>query len=154
MWNMSLSRFISLWTHPDYAPDAVTEDELNRIEGRLQTRLPADYRNAVLQFGLPRPTVELLDAIVDRHLDLRDVSDFLGPADIVTVTEDWRDSGLSDELVAFATDCMGNLFCFPTAAEAAGEAPVFFFDHDHRSMDVVAPSFTRWIDEFCRVAPH
>ena len=152
--NMSLSRFISLWTHPDYAPDAVTEGELDRVEGRLRTRLPADYRSAVLQFGLPRPTIKLLDAIVDRKLGLRDVSDFLGPAEMVTVTEDWRDLGLPEELVAFATDCMGNLFCFPTAASAVGEVPVLFFDHDEGSVDVVAPSFSRWIDVFCGVAPH
>lgn len=151
---MSLARFISLWTHPDYAPDAVTEDELERVEGRLETRLPADYRSAVLHFGLPRPTIELLDAIVDRGIELTGVSDFLGPAEMVTVTEDWRDSGLPEELVAFATDCMGNLFCFPPAAEAIGEVPVFFFDHDERSVDVVAPSFTRWIDDFCGVASH
>src|SRR5215217_2049921 len=114
---MSLSRFITLWTHPDYAPDPVSEDELKKAEGLLQTRLPPDYRIAVLEFGLPRPTIELLDAIVERELDLRDVSEFLGPAEIVSVTVDWRDLGLPEELVAFATDCMGNLFCFPTEAE-------------------------------------
>lgn len=152
--NMSLSRFISIWTHADYAPEGVTEDELERVAARLQTRLPADYRTAVLQFGLPRPTIKLLDAIVDRQLDLRDVSDFLGPGEIVTVTEDWRDLGLPEELVAFATDCMGNLFCFPTAFDDGGDVPVFFFGHDERSVDIVAPSFTRWIEQFCGVAPH
>ncbi len=151
---MSLSRFIALWTDPGYAPDPVSEGELESAEGRLDTRLPADYRNAVLQVGLPRPTSALLDAIVDRELDLRDVSEFLSPADLVSVTEGWRDLGLPEELVAFATDCMGNLFCFPTAAEAGGPVPVFFFDHDDRSVDVIAPSFTHWIEEFCGVTPH
>lgn len=150
---MSLSRFIALWTHPGYTPEPVSEDELENAEVRLQARLPADYRNAVLQLGLPRPTIELLDAIVDRELDLRDVSQFLGPAEIVSVTGDWHDLGLPEELVAFATDCMGNLFCFPTEAHG-GEAPVFFFDHDERTVDVIAPSFTRWIEGFCEVAPH
>jgi len=151
---MSLRRFISIWTHSDYPPDAVTEIELEGVEGRLQTRLPGDYRSAILKFGLPRLTIKLLDAIVDRQLALKDVSDFLGPAEMVTVTEDWRELGLSEDLVAFATDCMGNLFCFPTASDCTAEVPVFFFDHDERSVDVVAPSFTRWIDEFCGVAPH
>lgn len=90
------------------------------------------YRNTVLQFGLPRPTAELLDVIVHRELDLRDVSDFLGPSEIVSVTEDWRDVGLPEEFVAFATDCAGNLFCFPAEAEAGGEPPVFFFNHYYR----------------------
>ena len=151
---MSLSRFIALWTHPEHTPDPVSEDDLDDAEGRLQTRLPTDYRNAVLQLGLPRPTIELLDAIVDRELDLRDLSEFLSPAEIVSVTQDWRDLGLPEELVAFATDCMGNLFCFPMQADGGGEVPVFFFDHDERTVDVIASSFTRWIEEFCRVAPH
>lgn len=150
---MSLSRFIALWTHPDYAPDLVYKHELDGTEHRLQTRLPTDYRNEVLQFGLPRPTAELLDAIVDRELDLRDVSDFLSPSEIVSVTEDWRDLGLPEEFVAFATDCAGNLFCFPEAKDD-GELPVYFFHHDNRTLDIIAPTFTQWIEEFCSVAPH
>lgn len=151
---MSLSRFIALWTHPDYASDPVSDGDLERAEGSLQTRLPTDYRNAILQLGLPRPTIELLDAIVDRELDLRDVSDFLSPAELVSVTDDWRDLGLPEELVAFATDCMGNLFCFPTEADDGGEVSVFFFDHDEMTVEVIAPSFTKWIEAFCGVAPH
>lgn len=151
---MSLGRFIALWTHPDYAPDPVSDGELESAEGRLNVRLPAEYRSAVLQLGLPRPTIALLDAIVDQELDLRDVNDFLSPAELVSVTEDWRDLGLPEELVAFATDCMGNLFCFPTVADAGGPAPVFFFDHDARTLEVIAPSFIKWIEEFCAVAPH
>ena len=151
---MSLGRFIALWTHPDHRPDAVSGEELERAEGRLHTRLPADYRDAVLEFGLPHPTIALLDAIVDRQLDLRDVSEFLSPVEMVSVTEGWRDLGLPEELVAFATDCMGNLFCFPTEADDGTEGPVFFFDHDSGAVDLIAPSFTRWIEEFCGVAPH
>jgi hypothetical protein len=150
---MSTSRFIALWTHPDYAPDAVAENDLKEAERRLQTCLPADYRHAVLHFGLPRLTIDLLDAIVDRELDLRDVSDFLTPAEIVTVTEDWRDLGLPEELVAFATDSTGNLYCFPSQGNGSG-APVFFFDHANRAVEAIAPSFTRWIETYCSIAPH
>ena len=109
---MSISRFISLWTHPDYAPTAVSAAQLEGVERRLQTQLPSEYKDAVLEFGLPRPTIALLNAICDRHLELYAVGDFLGPAEIVEVTEDWRDLGLPDELLAFATDGTGNLFCF------------------------------------------
>lgn len=148
---MSLGRFITLWTHPNYPPDIVSEENLEDAEKRLRTRFPAEYRADLLRFGLPRPTIGLLDAIVDRELDLKDVSDFLGPDEMVSVTQDWRDLGMPEELVAFATDSGGNLFCFPT--ETDGEAPVFYFDHDSRSAEVIASSFTRWIDEFCGLAP-
>jgi cell wall assembly regulator SMI1 len=149
-----LNASIALWTRLESASVPVSAGELDRAEERLQTRLPADYRSAVLQFGLPRPTFELLNAIVDRQLDLGDVSDFLSPTEMVSVTEEWRDLGLPEELVAFATDCMGNLYCFPKPDEPGGSTPIFFFDHDSRALDVVAPSFTRWIEDFCAVAPH
>jgi hypothetical protein len=151
---MSFNRFITLWTHPDYPPHAVSEDELSQAEVRLQTKLPAEYRNAILQFGLPRPTIQLLDTIVDRELDLRDVSDFLSPTDLVAVTEDWREMGLPEGLVAFATDCMGNLFCFPTEGGTEAEGSIVFFDHDDQTVDLIAPSFIQWVDEFCGLAPH
>ena len=150
---MSLARFIALWTHPNYGADSVSEEDLDGAERRLETRLPADYRSAVLEHGLPRPTIELLDATVDRELDVPAVSDFLNPEEMVFVTEDWRDLGLPEELVAFATDSMGNLFCFPIDAGASAELPVFFFDHDKEAVDSVASSFTQWIDQFCAIAP-
>jgi hypothetical protein len=150
---MSMSRFISLWTHPDYAPIAVSAGELEAVERRLQTQLPFDYKRAALEFGLPRPTGELLDAICDRQADLAALGDFLGPAEIVEVTEDWRDLGLPEELVAFATDGIGNLFCFSTDPSGASAQPVFLWDHDSKEVRTVASSFADWIEDFCRLQP-
>lgn len=150
---MNFNRFVELWTHPKFPPDRVSEDELRRAEAHLQASLPDDYRSAVLQIGLPRPTIELLDFIAEQELDLRDVSDFLGPAEMISVTQEWRELGLPDNLVAFATDCMGNLFCFPTNTEAGGSVPVYFFDHDFETVDLIAPTFTHWVNEFCELRP-
>jgi hypothetical protein len=151
---MSLERFIKLWTHPDYAPEPVIEEELRAAEQRLQTRLPTVYRNAVMEFGLPRPTIELLDAICDRELDLYGLGDFLGPTEIVEVTGDWRDLGLPEELVAFATDGMSNLFCFPTSSEVTEELPVFLWDHDSKEVESVARSCSAGIDGYCLLSPN
>jgi len=151
---MSMSRFITLWTHPDHAPEPVMEDKLAAAEGVLKARLPSDYREAILEFGLPRPTIALLDTICDRNLDLDDVSDFFSPQDIVAHTEDWRDLGLPEELIAFANDCMGNLFCFAADPSNNSEQPVFLWDHDDKSVETVAPSFTRWIENYCSLSAH
>jgi len=151
---MSLSRFISLWTNPDYAPAPVSSEDLAGVERRLQMQLPSDYKEAVLEFGLPRPTTELLDAICNRQLDLRDVSDFLSPDEIVEETSEWRDLGLPEELLAFAKDCMGNLFCFLSDTNEGGVRSVFFWDHDSKEVDTVASSFSGWIEGFCGVAPN
>lgn len=147
-----MSRFIALWTHPDYPPARLTSDDLEDVERRLQTSLPTDYNTAMLEYGLPRPTIELLDTICDRQLDLRDVSDFLGPDEMVKVTCEWRDLGLPVELFAFATDCMGNLFCFASDPNGGGVRPVLFWNHDSKEVETVAPSFSSWIKDFCRVA--
>lgn len=151
---MSMSRFITLWTHPDYAPEPVMEDKLAAAESELNARLPSDYRAAILEFGLPRPTIALLDTICDRDLDLHDVSEFFSPQELVECTEDWRDLGLPEELMAFANDCMGNLFCFPADPSNNSEQPVFFWDHDDKSVETVAPSFTCWIEDFCSLSAH
>ena len=52
-----------------------------------------------------------------------------------------------DDMVAFASDCSGNLFCFRTI----GGGAVFLFNHDFETIGEVAPSFAQWIDSFCKI---
>jgi len=145
---MGLELFIARWMHPDYPPRPVSGEALDAVEARFNFAFPGDYREAVLQFGLVSPTIELLDAIVDRELGMADLSQLLDPAQMVTSTEAWREMGLPGNMVAFASDCMGNLFCFGTDCEPT----VFFFDHDFETTREVAPSFSLWIDGFCALA--
>jgi hypothetical protein len=149
---MSLHQFIKLWVHPDYPPKAVTEQALRTVEGRFDFAFPNDYRNAVLQHGLASPTIDLLDVIVDGELDMADLSKLLEPASMIERTEAWREMGLPSDLVAFASDCCGNLFCFSTATERTNR--IFYFDHDFGTTREIAPSFSSWIDAFCNLSPH
>jgi hypothetical protein len=73
---MSLARFIEKWTSGYYPPDPVSEPDLQRVEERFKVRMPEVYREAVLEFGLPRPNIALLDAIVERELDVYSVGNF------------------------------------------------------------------------------
>jgi len=147
---MSLERFTSRWTIPEYPPTPVDAHALAKAETSLGVRFPADYRVAVLRCGLPHPTIALLDSIVEHDLSVADVSDFLDPTSIVETSRSWRDIGLPDHLIAFASDSLGNLFCF-SGHSPDGTSSVFFFDHDEGSVDEVAPSFTAWIDELARL---
>ena len=63
---MSLARFADKWGSSHYPSDSVSEADLRSVEHRFAVRLPDDYREAVLETGLPRTTIDLLDAIVDK----------------------------------------------------------------------------------------
>jgi cell wall assembly regulator SMI1 len=144
---MGLDRFIAMWMSPDYPPAPVTEAGLSSVEQRFGFSFPPDYRNEVCRHGLASPTIALLDAIVAGGLDMADLSELLDPEEMIASTESWHDMGLPDDMVAFASDCSGNLFCFRTV----GGGAVFLFDHDFETAGEVAPSFAQWIDSFCKI---
>ncbi|RWC93739.1 MAG: SMI1/KNR4 family protein [Mesorhizobium sp.] len=154
--SMSLSRFVEKWTTPSYPPASVLEGDLSAAEQQLGVRFPEDYRQAVLDVGLPRPTIALLNAIVVRGLDLHDLSNFYSPKEIVEETLGWREIGMPDRLIAIASDGSGNKFCFNAdqlGGDSADRRGIWFFDHDFGTVDQVAPSFHAWIDAFCDVEP-
>ena len=144
-----LATFAEKWCHPDYPPMQVRANDLSAAELALGSRLPASYRAAILEVGLPRPTAALLDSIVDNELDLRDIGDFLAPSEIVDATNSWRSMGLPNTMTAFASHCMGNLFVF--ARDGGDEGPVYFFDHDDGETVLLADSFAEWIATYCEV---
>ena len=151
---MTLARFTEIWTSGHYPPELVAEADLRRVEERLGVQLPEDYRQAVLEVGLPRPTIAILDAIVDRQLDLHDLADFYSPTEIIEETISWREIGMPEQLIAFASDGGGNKFCFDANQLKNGSADgyaIWFFDHDFGTVDQVAASFDAWIDAFCQV---
>lgn len=142
-----LADFASKWSHADYPPEAVSVVDIDRAEAQLGARLPGDYRDAVLRVGLPRPTGALLHSICEQEADLADVAEFLAADEIVASTQSWRDMGLPDSKVAFASDCMGNLFVFDCGAQDRG-SEVWFFNHDTGVTSQVSPSFAHWVQQY------
>ena len=63
------------------------------------------------------------------------------------VTLQWRENGLPQDAVAFAMDCMGNLFCFCSA----GNDPICLWDHEENKVRQVASSFDEWIAMYCEL---
>ena len=109
---MSLKDFNAKWTLPDYPPLPVAEEEFYKTTQAFGVSLPAEYREAVLKVGLPRPALALLDAIVDQQLHCFDLSQLFAPHEIVQWTLDWHEIGLPKHLIGIANDCCGNFFCF------------------------------------------
>lgn len=147
---MSLVLFVEKWTIGDYPPDPVSEEELREVEKTLRSRLPTDYKQAVLEVGFPRPTIALLDAIVDQELDIDAIGDFYLPSEIIAETLDWREMGMPENLIAFASDGCGNQFCFDTGN---GSKRIWFFDHDFDTVKLIADSFDAWLTALCDIAP-
>jgi hypothetical protein len=155
-FSMTLARFTEIWTSSHYPPEPVAEADFRLVEERLRVQLPEDNRQAVLHVGLPRPTIALSDAIVGRELDLHSLSDFYSPAEIIEETMSWREIGMPEQLIAFASDGCGNKFCFDVDRlnKASADAyAIWFFDHDFGTVDQIAASFSAWVDAFCRVEP-
>lgn len=153
---MELERFIQRWTFPAYPPEGVLPSDLDAAEHQLGVHFPLEYRDAILQAGLPRPTIALLNSIVDQDLDLRDVSEFFSPSEILATTFGAREAGMPPQLIAFASDCAGNMFCFDADKLRSADVDqnaIWFFDHDFCVVEPEAPGFAVWINRFCQVEP-
>ena len=143
----ALADFASKWSHPKDVPEPILLADLERAEAQLGGRLPDEYRDALLNIGLPRPTGALLHSICEEEVDFADVSEFLAADEMIASTEAWREMGLPSDKIAFASDCMGNLFAFDGNAPSQNST-VWFFDHDTGETALAAPSFAIWIQQF------
>ena len=150
------ARFIALWTLSDHPPVPVDPEALDGAEIRLGLLVPDEYRRCLVAHGAPSTSAALLASIIDQDVDMADVQDFFSPTDIVQVTEEWRALGLPANLIAFASDCSGNLFCFECPAPPGPRAPdalVWLWNQDFDRKRRVAPNFKAWISAFCDIAP-
>ena len=145
-----LRSFQEKWGQAEYPPDTVSDSDLRKAGEQLEWQIPEDYAQAVLEAGLPRPMIALLDVIVDDELDIFDVSDFLNPDEIVERTKSRHEIGLPIHLVAFASDCSGNLFAFSRAPEAA-PSEVWFWDHDFDETRKLSATFGQWLDLYLAI---
>lgn len=140
----ALEAFNKAWGSVDYPPKAVDPLALEAAEQEIGFTLPLPYKAAVLDFGLPRLTFELLDFISDEEADFPDLNEFHGPTEIATSTIDWRELGMPRQLVAIANDCSGNQFAFSTKP-SKNEEEIWFWDHDFDTVELVAESFEAWL---------
>lgn len=146
-----LLAFFTQWSHPDHLPVKVNHSELNDAETTLGVRFPEDYKAEILSVGLPSPTLALLEAIVDREADLYDLSELYTPHDIIEVSTGWWQIGMPKNLIAIGNDSMGNKFCFDIAdlqGDTVASAPVYFWDHDFGTVELVGASFPVWIGNY------
>lgn len=150
--NPKYQRFIDTWTYPDYRPEPTLPTALHGVERQLGTVLPRSLCDFLLTCG-PVSAPGLFGTIVEQELEFEDLSEFLSPDEIVELTQGWRSQGLAANLVAFANDSSGNLFCFEVASERADDAHVWFFDHDFQTNVSLGLTFSEWLDRYADLTP-
>lgn len=99
---------------------------------------PEDFHRAsvALDFDLPASYVEFCQrgGLTDMRLKHR----VLSPSEILLYR-----SEVAGNLVPFADDGCGDLFCWPTGT--GSEPAVLFYEQETQHASPVAPSFTAWV---------
>ncbi|RTK96499.1 MAG: SMI1/KNR4 family protein [Neisseriaceae bacterium] len=142
---------IEKWCHVDDHLQPVTPSELDSLEERFRTLLPANYRECLETYGPVSVGLSLLSSIVEQNVQLEDLSQILSPEDIVQTTEGWRKAGLPLWFIAFASQGSGDLFCFKETTESAVrpmDALVYYFEHEEGGVDSMEITFTEWLKQY------
>lgn len=151
MQDIALVKFVELWGHEMAPPQAVDQEDLERVERALDIRFPQDYKDQLILVGAVYTDLDLLSAIISFESELADLNQLFTPSDIETETVRWRDIGMPETLVAIGSDSLGNKFCFDASdledANRQG-APVWYWDHDLLYTKKVGSSFSDWIERY------
>jgi hypothetical protein len=146
---IQFSKFASLYNRSDETR-SVSLAEIKVLEDALKIKLPDDFKLFMQTYG-SLWTPDILDIIVDNDIDMHDIQQFWPPDEII---ED-KKSGITnqielEDLIPFASDCMGNIYAFKTNDIRVSKptATVYFFDLDFNENQIVAQSFTELIEEF------
>ncbi len=142
----SLHRRFADAFHVGDAATPATDAQLDTTNAACDIALPASFRAFAKSVG-DAYTPNILDAITERNLEHPDVQNFMPVTDIPDDTAAYWQAGMPGNVVAFASDCMGNLFVFPRELHdvAPDDAPVLFFDHDFSTVETVAVSFDAFL---------
>ncbi|WP_438456017.1 SMI1/KNR4 family protein [Vreelandella venusta] len=146
-----IEKFVSSWSDQEEHPKA-TDQEIKKAESLLGFSLPAAYVEMVTRFGSVY-CPDLLDAIVAVEADLPDVQNFDLPDDVIKNIRAYSGMGMPEGFVCFASDCMGNMFCFKAEeCEGEGEPGIWFFDHEFCEIEKVTHNFIEWLEAYVQLA--
>ncbi len=123
-----------------YGPPAIDE-EFHAIETQLAITLPADYRAIARQHNCGRPKPNAVDlpgkgeVVVERLLSVTSAA-----KDAVSVATLVARQRHKPDLVPFASDPFGNLFCFHFVGKTA--SAVVFWDHERGTSTRICKTFS------------
>ncbi|HEY6018460.1 MAG TPA: SMI1/KNR4 family protein, partial [Candidatus Paceibacterota bacterium] len=99
-----VDKFVALWNKNETLV-AATSHDIQKLESTLGIRLPHCYVYLITKYGdLYAPN--LLDAIVEKELELNDIQNFLLPSQMLEDTRAYEAAGMPKGYLAFSSDCM------------------------------------------------
>lgn len=137
--------FVQRFARPE-SVRSVTLDKMVELEKALRIQWPRAYLDFYFQYG-PITCRDTLHDLVAHELALWDIRSLLTETELLEANRLYANTGLRSSLMGFASDTMGNLFCFDRADLAArhDDAPVWFFDHEFCLDSQLMASFEEWI---------
>lgn len=145
--------FVDKWSVPGHPSEPQTAEMISALETEFGVLLPETYFKFML--GVGRLWVpHILSSVVEFEVPLPSLQDFLSSTEAIEITRNWRAASLPLDLVAFANDASGNLFCFNQELCShirLQDAPVMFWDHDFNETSEVAPSLLSFLEQYVRL---
>lgn len=119
----------------------ISEEDIRSVESRLAVVFPGDFRTFIIEHNGARPRPNTIDIpgkreVVMERLVRLDAGSKENVTSVATAVRKLRQGNL----VPFASDPFGNLFCFQYAGKVA--SAVVFWDHESGSTSVVCKTFS------------
>lgn len=146
------SAFVTRFASEGMSPrSSISDVELNRAEVALGVKFPDAYRRFAVTFGAVWTPIILESIPEDTTEEYFDVQQFTPGSELVQATELYWSGGMISDLIGFASDCMGNLFCFRRDDISAGrpdDCPIWLFDHEYCSERQFMDSFDSFLARY------
>ncbi|MCY9163929.1 SMI1/KNR4 family protein [Bacillus atrophaeus] len=131
-----------------------TNSQIEYVEEKLKIKFPTDYREFIKDHNGCSPIdkkVVLFQDSRESINNLLSIGDPTRPIDLLSTINNVKDR-LVDNIIPFATDAGGNLFCFDYRISSI-EPVIVFWDHEiayedkESSISYVCDSFTELINK-------
>jgi hypothetical protein len=143
--------FVEKWISKAGTEKASPKD-LEDTEKQIGFTLPESYKFILLNYGVLY-TPDLLDAIVDAELDMSELQNFSNPKEMLEQSQMYTSAGMPEGFLCFASDSMGNMFCFNIEeCKNQSEPGVWFFDHDFCEIEKIFENINGWLLSYNQVS--
>ena len=122
--------------------ELLDESQLSKIEDHFGLSLPEDYKKALAECNLGKPTLERFDTEFKKECVLDYMIDL---SDIVSLAKTLSADYGVENLIPISRDPFGNLIAFRIAGRQVDG--VVFWEHETNKISKIAGSFTEFIEK-------